>query len=310
MLSSRSTDFAPRDLGERLAAALLRALVRLTVKPILAPHVPIAWQRNWLAGLTRWQRRPRCVEIKAAIIGDIRGEWARPANGSSQRATILYLHGGGYCVGSPAMHRAVTARLARSTGLSVFAADYRLAPEYPFPAAVDDAVAAYRSLRAVGPVAIAGDSAGAGLALATALLARRLALEPPVALTLFSPWVDLASNDRGGAAASRETVLSDAWLNACSAHYLAGADSKAALASPLYAELHGLPPVLIIVAADELLHGEAIRLDTALRAAGVTARCDVLSSCWHGFQLHAGMLRAANTVLDRAGRFICEHAGA
>src|SRR5215468_4930897 len=139
MLSSRSTDFAPRDLGERLAATLLRALVRLTVKPILAPHIPIAWQRNWLAGLTRWQRPPRCVEIKAAIIGHVRGEWARPANASSQRATILYLHGGGYCIGSPAMHRAVTARRARSTGLSVFAADYRLAPEYPFPAAVDDA---------------------------------------------------------------------------------------------------------------------------------------------------------------------------
>ena len=223
-------------------------------------------------------RPRRRVEIQDHVLGGVKGEWvrsARPAN-AAQSAAILYLHGGGYCVGSPAMYRAVTARLARATGLPVFVADYRLAPEHPFPAAVDDAVAAYRALLEMGPVVVAGDSAGGGLALATALAARQLQLSPPAALILLSPWVDLTTSMLSDKAARHEAVLSRAWLAACARHYLAGGDPKAPLASPIYGDLHGLPPTLIQAGADELLHSDAVRVHDALTNAGVAVRCEIV----------------------------------
>ena len=129
--------------------------------------------------------------------------------------TILYLHGGGYCVGSPRTHRALTSRLARAAGFPVFAAEYRLAPEHPFPAALDDTVAACRSLMQSGPVVIAGDSAGGGLALATALYLRQRDIGSAAALILFSPWADLTLSALTDKAARKEVMLSTAWLGDC-----------------------------------------------------------------------------------------------
>ena len=135
---------------------------------------------------------PNGVDYQAGKAGGVPGEWVRPRRlAPSKKAAILYLHGGAYCVGAPATHRAVTAHLCRAANLAVFAADYRLAPEHPFPAALDDAVAAYKSLAGQGPVIIAGDSAGGGLALATALCLRQENVTLPAALVLFSPWTDL-----------------------------------------------------------------------------------------------------------------------
>src|SRR6185295_3020331 len=138
-------------------------------------------QRGWLELLARANRPARSATIARGAVGGIAGEWLRtPAPKAG--ATILYLHGGGFCAGSPATHRALTTRLARASGLAVFAADYRLAPEHPFPAAVEDAIAAYRTLCEASPVVVAGDSAGARLALAAALAARERSLREPVAL--------------------------------------------------------------------------------------------------------------------------------
>lgn len=302
-----SADFAPRGVSERLAGLLLRSTARMVVKPVLSPKVPIPWQRWWLRQLTRRPRSGQRIKIQAGTLGGVPGEWVLSDQATADRhkgTAILYLHGGGYCIGSPATHRAVTSRLARTTDLAVFAADYRLAPEHPFPAALDDTVSAYRSLRERGPVVIAGDSAGGGLALATALAARNLHIDPPHALILFSPWVDLATSLHAGKAAERDAVLSDAWLNACAAHYLAGCDPTAPLASPVHGDLRGLPPTLILAAADELLHGDAVRLHDALSKAGVEVRCEMLFACWHGFQLHAGVLRGANAFIERVARFV------
>jgi len=302
-----SAEFTPRGGREWLAALLLRSVVRIAVKPVLSPKVPIPLQRWWLKRLTALIRPGHRVKIQDGVLGGVKGEWVRSTRAkadASHSAAILYLHGGGYCVGSPATHRAVTARLARTTGLPVFVADYRLAPEYPFPAAVDDAVAAYRALLEMGPVVVAGDSAGGGLALATALAARQLQLDPPAALILLSPWVDLTTSMLSDGAAKHEAVLSRAWLATCAGHYLADGDPKAPLASPIYGDLRGLPPTLIQAGADELLHGDAVRIHDALLNAGVPVSCEIIAALWHGFHLHAGMLPAANAAIERVGRFI------
>ena len=300
-------EFAPRGAREKLTAFLLRSALRIAVKPVLSPNVPLSSQRRWLKRLTRLIQPRRPINIQDGIVGGVKGEWVRStptaANGG-QSGAILYLHGGAYCVGSPATYRAATARLARTTGLPVFAADYRLAPEHQFPAAVDDAVAAYRSMSERRPVVIAGDSAGGGLAVATALAVRELQIGAPSALILFSPWVDLTTSMLSDKLSKHEVVLSCAWLSACAGHYLSGHDATTPLASPVYGDLHGLPPTLIQVGAGELLHSDAVRIYDALMNAGVTVRCEVVAGLCHGFHLHAGTLPTVDTAIERVAHFI------
>ncbi len=300
-------EFARLGMRERLTAAVLRTALRTLIKPALSPKVPIMRQRrrlDRLAGLTRASSQ---TPLEVGTAGGVNGEWLRPRRSGDAAAspgTILYLHGGGYCVGSPRTHRALASRLARAASLPVFAADYRLAPEHPFPAALDDAVAAYRSLMQSGPMVIAGDSAGGGLALATALYLRQHDKGSPAALVLFSPWVDLTLSALGAQAERQEVMLSTAWLGDCARHYLGGERAAAPLASPVFADLRGLPPVFIQAAAGELLCSDALRVKGALVAAGVAAHCEIVPAQWHTFQLHAGILPAANAAIERAARFI------
>jgi acetyl esterase/lipase len=291
---SASAEFVPRNARERIVAPLLRLTLRLALKPVLSPDVPIARQRHRVERLARLARPRSAVAIEPAIVDGVPGEWLRAPDTNAQ-GTILYLHGGGYCIGSAVAHRTVTMHLAHLTRASVFAADYRLAPEHPHPAAREDALAAYRALAAQGPVVLAGDSAGGGLALATALAARE---RKPAALVLFSPWIDLAA--ARGDAPPGETMLSARWLAACARHYL----GAAALVSPLDADLAGLPPTLIQAGIDELLHADAVLLHDALETAGVAVRCEIVPGRWHCFQLHAGSLPSADAALARAGAFI------
>jgi acetyl esterase/lipase len=302
-------EIAPPGTRERLTAALLRAVLRTMVKPALSPTVPIVWQRWWLEQLARPIGPSSQTQLEQGSAGGIKGEWLRPrrsaaAATSVDSAAILYLHGGGYCVGSPLTHRALTSRLARAAGLPVFVADYRLAPEHPFPCALDDAVAACRSLMQAGPVVIAGDSAGGGLALATALYLCQHEIGSAAALVLFSPWADLTLSAITENAAKKDVMLGAAWLAECARHYLAGASAATPLASPIFADLRGLPPTLIQSAADELLGGDTLRITAALVAAGVTAHCEIVPRQWHTFQLHARILPSAKSAIERAARFI------
>jgi acetyl esterase/lipase len=308
-MPSDSADFVPAGAQERLLAPILRLALRLALRPALSPQVSIAVQRRWLETMSGATRPTRRVEIQSGTVGDVAGDWLRP-RASLSSAAIAYLHGGGYCIGSPATHRALTSRLARASGLPVFAAAYRLAPEHPFPAAIEDAVAAYRGLIESGPVVIAGDSAGGGLALATALALRERQIRAPAALILFSPWVDLTPPANSTPAPKGETVLSSAMLNVCASHYLAGQDAAAPMASPIYADLRGLPPTLIQAGTGEMLHGRAIRLHDALRDAGAAVRCEIVPGRWHVFQLHAGMLPSADAAIARAAEFMLRNIAA
>ncbi len=293
----------PQGAAESLIAAVLRLTLQALLKPALSPRVSIPAQRRWLGWMSMLTPKPRGVRVEVGNVVGVAGEWLRPATGTVRHGALLYLHGGAYCVGSPATHRALTARLARATGMAVFVPSYRLAPEHAFPAAVDDAVAVATALLAVGPVVIAGDSAGGGLALATALELRDAGQRAPAALALLSPWVDMAATP-DLVPPPGEAMLSVPWAQACADLYLAGADANQARASPLHADLRGLPATLIQAGTDEMLHGQALQLHDALQAAGVRVRCEITPRRWHVFQLHGGALPSADDAIARIAGFL------
>lgn len=296
----------PETLSERLVAAALRFVLRAWLLPTFRPGRPIAEQRSRLELISRLTLPPRDVTFAAAECGGVPGEFVRAA-GPAQPHALLYLHGGAYCVGSPATHRAISGTLARLVGAQVFVADYRLAPEHPFPAALEDAVAAFQGLLHAGygpgAIAIAGDSAGGGLALATALKLRQLGERLPAALVAFSPWVDLGTPDRGSVPRG-EVMISPPWIAECAAHYLAGRDASEPLASPILADLAGLPPTLIQVGTDEVLLADSRRLQSALAALQVPCELQEYPRRWHVFQASAGVLADADRALAEAARFL------
>ncbi len=299
--------------AQRLIAGVTRGLMRATARPTFRAGRPIEQQRRRVARVGRLTPTPRGVGFRATTCGSVPGELVTVQSAAPADRVILYLHGGGYCVGSPATHRVMTGHLASRTAARVFAAAYRLAPEHPFPAALDDAVAAYSGLLAEGvapsDVAIAGDSAGGGLAVATLLRLGQLGVPLPAALVLFSPWVDLGLGALE-APPPGEILITRPWLEKCARFYLAGRSAEDPLASPLRADLRGLPPTLIQVGTDELLLTDSRRLHAALVAAGVEAELQEYPRRWHVFQMNAGLLADADRALDAAGAFIRSRAAA
>ena len=297
--------------AQRLIAGVIRGLMRATMGPALRVGCPIEQRRRREARLTRLLRAPSGVETRSIVCGTIRCESVAVRGAAPAGRAVVYLHGGGYCQGSPATHRIITGQLALESGARVVAADYRLAPEEPFPAAVEDAVAVYRGLLADGlapsATVIAGDSAGGGLAVAAALKLRQDGLPQPAALVLFSPWVDLTLGALGPPPPG-EFMITRPWLEECARFYLAGHPATDPLASPVAADLHGLPPTLIQVGSDELLLTDSRRLHAALTAAGVEATLQEFAHRWHVFQLSAGLLADANRALAAAGAFVRSHA--
>ena len=307
--------YTPRGAAESLLARLQRWSLQLLIKPVFSPRFSIAFQRRWLAVLARLSLPvPRAASATPAEVGGMPGEWLRPRHtppsatdtGTAQ-ATVLYLHGGAYCIGSPATHRSLTARLALASGLPVFALDYRLAPEHPYPAALHDALAAFRALRANGPVIVGGDSAGGGLALALAMALRDAGEPGPASLLLLSPLGDAVAPHPLPAPPPGEAMLSHRWAQACVDFYRAQHSAAEPGISPLRGNLSGLPPVLIQAGTDELLHDQALALHTALQAAGVTARLEVTQHRWHVFQLHGGVLKSADEAIARLASFAHAH---
>jgi monoterpene epsilon-lactone hydrolase len=285
-------------------AHLITLILRVQVKRKLRGQTDVAKVRATLEGMKH--SVPQGVSAQACIFGGIAGEWLQPERDATG-GTLLYFHGGGYFACSAVTHRPITTGFAKR-GLQVLVPDYRLAPEHPFPAAIDDAVAAYRGLLAsgipAGSITIGGDSAGGGLALATLLSLRDAGDALPAAAMLFSPWTDLAgtgdslvSNDR------RDAMFKGGDIAPGAEPYLAGTDPRNPLASPLYAELHGLPPLLIHAGTYEVLLDDSTRLANRARAAGtdVTLRTwPVVPHVWPLFSF----LPEARESMDDAARFL------
>jgi acetyl esterase/lipase len=250
-----------------------------------------------------------CEPVSA---GGVDAEWISPANASEDKA-VLYLHGGGFRIGSVTSHRDLIAQIALASGCSVLAINYRLAPEHRFPAALDDALAAYRWMLGQGlqpgNVAFAGDSAGGNLVLAAMLALRERALPLPVSAVLMSPWTDLAAT--GASYVSRaeaDPIHQRAMILALAKNYLGGqGDPRDPLVSPLYADLAGLPPLLIQVGDRETVLDDSVMLADKARAAGVDVQLEVWDGMIHVFQMFGAELAEAHRAIASIAQFLKRH---
>ncbi len=307
-----TSDSLPGSLSFR--ARLFGATTSAIMLPLLRKGMAGASTRKRIALICKLIARvPRGTRIETSVMGGVPVETISNENGSHENgrvdATFLYLHGGAYVAGSPASHRGLLAQLARVSGCRIVAADYRLAPEHPYPAALDDALAVYRALLADGiapeKIVIAGDSAGGGLTLATALALRDAGGPMPAALICLSPWTDLTlSGDSHRSRAGRERMLNPAAAGVDAKHYAGGRDLKDPLLSPLFGRLDGLPPLLIQVGDDEVLLDDSLRFADAARRAGVPVTLQVWPGLWHVWQLYAGWMPEADAALARMTEFV------
>jgi acetyl esterase/lipase len=261
---------------------------------------------EWQAGL----KVPADVETQPVDAGGVRAEWIWRPDSDSDRA-ILYLHGGGYAIGSIATHRYLMQGIGKASGARVLGVDYRLAPENPYPAAVEDAVTAWQWMLAQGlepgRCAIGGDSAGGGLALATLVALRDRGIALPGGAALLSPWTDLAGTGASvETKAAEDPMVTDAGLRMMADAYLAGSDARDPLASPLYASHAGLPPLLIQVGSAEILLDDATRLADRAKAAGVEVVLETWSDMIHVFQAFPSLAEAGQAI-DRIGEFVRAH---
>ncbi len=230
--------------------------------------------------------------------------------GDQRPGTVLYFHGGSFILGSPTTALSITAQLVLRSGMRALSLDYRLAPEHPFPSAIDDGVAAYRELLSQGTppssIAFVGDSAGGGLSVTTCLAARDLGLPLPAAIVAFSPGLDHTRS--GSSMVTKDGV--DPFFTAEAMRrtgelYLAGQDPAQPLLAPaVHADLHGLPPMLLQVGTNELLLDDSVRLAERARDAGVDVILDVTADVPHVFQAYVGVLDEAAEALDRAALFL------
>ena len=234
------------------------------------------------------------------------------AAGADHAKVIFYLHGGAYAIGTAASSVGLASDLARRAGARLVTVDYRLAPEHPHPAAIDDAVAAYRGLLdsgvAASAIAIAGESAGAGLAAATLVALKHAGLPQPSAAVLMSPWADLTlSGDSISAKAAVDPALTPEGLRRRADDYVADGDRTADLVSPIFADLTGLPPLLIQAGSHEILLDDATRLAARAAAADVAVTLEVTPGVPHVFQGFAAMLDEGDAALTSAGQFLRAH---
>ncbi|MGY4103634.1 alpha/beta hydrolase [Nocardia sp. R16R-3T] len=251
---------------------------------------------------------PDGVTRTEGVVGGVPGVWFRPAGAGANFRAVLYLHGGGFQFGSSESHAPLGGALAVASGAEVFVLDYRRAPEHLFPAALDDATAALRALvqeRGAAKVVVAGDSAGGGLVLATLLAAREAGISTPLGAVAFSPWADLTQGsasmaDRSG----RDVLVTKDQLDANATAYLGAGDRTNPLASPLYGDLVGLPPLLVQIGTEEILFDDTERIAEKVRAAGGRVEVQIEEGMPHVHQILLGRLPEASASIERAGAFI------
>ncbi|MGP2439612.1 alpha/beta hydrolase [Streptomyces sp. JW3] len=255
---------------------------------------------------------PAGIRTRTATLGDRPALLVEPT-GTPMAGTILYFHGGSYVVGSPETAMSLTGNLVTKTGFRAFSLDYRLAPEYPFPAAIEDGLSAYRALLDSGedPSAIvfAGDSAGGGLTVTTCLAARDASLPMPAAIVAFSPGLDMTrTGESMDTKAGIDPFFTREGLENTGAMYLAGQDLHQPMLSPAtLADLTGFPPMLLQAGTNEILLDDSTRMATRAREAGVDVILDITADVPHVFQAFAGVLDEADEALDRAALFLSQH---
>jgi epsilon-lactone hydrolase len=268
-------------------------------------------QRRQLRELLSAQPLPADVTVTSAVLGGVPTAEIT-VDGVAPRHAVLYFHGGVYVMGDAALAADLAAEVGRRTGARVTAVDYRLAPEHPYPAAVDDALAAYEALLRDGTdpsdIVFAGESAGGGLAVATLLNARDRGLPLPAATFAMSPYVDLTlAGETMRSKRDVDPLMSYPALQARVPDYTSGHDAALGLISPVFADLSGLPPLIIQAGSHEVLLDDAVRLARAAAIADVEVTLDITPGVPHVFQAYHAILDEAATALDRAGQFLSAH---
>lgn len=290
-------------------ASLVSFFMRHTVKKRMSAfddHLALRKQVGAPTG-----RIPAEVELKRISVGEVTAEWVSWPGGA-QDGAIVYLHGGGYVFGGLDSHRDIAWRLAQASGLRVLLVDYRLAPEHPYPAALEDALSAYQWLRSEGVaperLVVAGDSAGAGLATALMLRLKTERLRLPQAAVLMSPWADLTM---AGASVSDnaavDAMLSPEALDKFANLYLGDTDPRTDYASPVYADLSGLPPVYVMVGSTEVLLSDAQSLVENINQAGGSAELTIWPKMPHVFPIFGGLIPEAKPAIQDMAAFIHTH---
>jgi epsilon-lactone hydrolase len=303
----RGTTALPARRRPRVPPAVMRLAARQLGRRCLDPALPWPVQRARLDQLTKTSLLPRGTAITEQEIAGMRAEVVS-APGADARRTVVHFHGGGYCIGSALTPRSWAAHLSAQAGCRVVLPEYRLAPEHPHPAALDDARAVLAALfgeAGPGSVVVSGDSAGGGLALALALSRRDAGQELPAGCILISPWLDLGRDRRSDPdLVRRDVVLSPGWLGACARSYADPSAWADPSVSPLHAAPAGLPPLLIQAGTDELLAPDAELLAAGASAAGVDVTYTSWPRLWHDFALSPGLLAAADGALAQAAWFL------
>ncbi len=291
-----------------LRAKIVRAITGAYFKSVDAKKANVQSIRSRWHLLSKVLRVARGVERKTDQINGLTAEWLTPKNAADKKL-ILYLHGGAYVMGCCATHRQLVSHIARAAGVRALLPEYRLAPENPFPAAVEDAVGIYRTLLAgdyaAKDIVIAGDSAGGGLTMAT-LLSLRDAGDPlPAAACLLSPWLDLA--------ATGETMVTNAhkdpWFKPEDMPFVAGYycnedQFRNPLASPVYGDLAGLPPICIQVGGDEILLSDSVRAAQKVEEAGGEVELEIWPGMWHVFQIFVRQMPESGAAIHKLGAYI------
>lgn len=256
---------------------------------------------------------PEGVEIRPVDADGVSAEWLMPA-AASGNATLLYLHGGGYALGSIKSHRHMAAQIAQASGVRALIIEYRLAPEHPFPAGIEDAVRAYHWLRAEGvapsDIVISGDSAGGGLTMATLFSLKKEGAEMPAGAALISPWVDLeGTGESMKTKKAEDPMVSAEGLSALTKYYVGERDPQTPLASPLYGDFAGLPPLLIQVGSAEVLLDDSTRLAEKATQAGVEVTLDVWEDMIHVWQYYAERIPEGRDAIAQIAKFIQHRVG-
>ena len=309
-LMKNATIYHDEHLRDRAAMLAIRAMIALQPSADLSPIGRSAFDE-----LMAKTPAAESIAYESAVVGNVPGWWCRPPE-SVPNTAILYLHGGAYVVGSAQAYRNFVGQIAVRANAPIFVPEYGRAPERVFPSAVDDADAVYHALSDAGfaKLALAGDSAGGGLALVVATrmtqAARTNAGVAPVAVVAMSPWTDLAlTGESLTTRANRDPVLTRAALDGARQYYLGQADPTDHRASPLYGAVADLPPVLLHVGEDEILLDDTCRFADRLERAGTPYELHVWKGMVHVFPANLALLQASREALEGIGLFLRRHIG-
>ncbi|MCP4373133.1 MAG: alpha/beta hydrolase [Deltaproteobacteria bacterium] len=294
-----------------LRSSVFRLFTKYYLRPKFSVGKTVEEHRKAFERASRLILLPFGTNTELVSINGIKAEWVSVGNVSEEKI-ILFLHGGTYTFGSINTHRGIAARMSKYSGCKALVLDYRLAPEYPFPAAVEDSTNAFQWLieSGISPnnIAIVGDSAGGGLSLATMLILRDNGDPLPGAAICFSPWIDLEGKGESNKAnIGIDPLISPEWFDYMAAFYVGNNDIKNPQISPIYADLKGFPPMLIQAGSDEVILDDSKRLAEQALEVGVEVTLDIWENMWHVWQLSGGLMPEATMALQKAGEFVRKH---